>query len=202
MSGFDTIDPSVGYILLGLAAMMEYIFPPFPGDTIILSGAVFVQTRGWSALVVLVSVTAGSVLGAWVAYETGVWLKKTDRDSWLHRKVRSEPFKRSLDGVLEKFSRHGVAYVLINRFLPGVRAFVFVAAGMAGLSRAKTLLLAVASATLWNIGIIALGGAIGFNLDDMLTFFTTYTNIFYALVVVVVVLWLLKTRPWRKPQDS
>ena len=67
---------SLGLLVLGLAAALEYVVPPFPGDTITLPGGVYAVrgTQPWP-LVFLV-VTAGSVVGAAINYWAGHWLGK------------------------------------------------------------------------------------------------------------------------------
>src|SRR5690242_19661990 len=61
----------VGYLILGLAALIEYVFPPFPGDTVLVLGGVYAVRgeRPWPW--VLLVVTLGSVIGAALNYGVG-----------------------------------------------------------------------------------------------------------------------------------
>jgi len=56
--------------------------------------------------------------------------------------------------LIDKFRRHGPAYLLISRFLPGIRALVFVAAGASGMSLRAVIFYGTASALLWNLFIV------------------------------------------------
>ncbi|MEO1273700.1 MAG: VTT domain-containing protein, partial [Myxococcota bacterium] len=117
------LDPRLGYLVLALAATIEYLFPPFPGDTVVVLGAVLIEVANWSMPAVLVAATLGSVLGAALNVEVGRWIGQSDRDTWLHRRLRSEAVAPKLDVVRANFERYGSAYVAINRFLPGIRSF-------------------------------------------------------------------------------
>src|SRR5687768_9046550 len=53
-----------GFALLGASALLEYLFPPMPGDTITLFGAVLISAFDWSWAGILAVILAGSFGGA------------------------------------------------------------------------------------------------------------------------------------------
>jgi membrane protein DedA with SNARE-associated domain len=160
-------------VLAGSAAI-EYVFPPFPGDAVTLFGAVLVTGYGWSFGLVLGAVMLGSLVGALAAYQLGV--------VWGRRRTRPRPL---LDAIVARFRRHGPIYIVVNRFLPGVRGLVFVAAGLAGVDRRRVLLYATISALAWNLGIMGLGAALGANLEALEELVRTYTIVAWAVLIVV-----------------
>mgnify|MGYP000625091237 CR=1 FL=1 len=196
----QSLAPGWGYTVLALAAMIEYIFPPFPGDTITLLGAVLIDAVGWSLPAVLTAVTLGSVAGAWIDYEAGAALARGGQDNWLGRKLASEAVKPKVDLLCERFARHGAIYIGLNRFVPGIRAFFFVVAGMAGLPRGPVIFWSAASALAWNGLIIALGYAIGFNLPALSQWVSRYTTAAYAVMALVGV--IMAVRWWKGRQSS
>lgn len=169
---------AAGLAMLFLSAYTEYVFPPFPGDAITLFGAVVAAHFGWDPAAVFVVVLAGSAAGGMTDYFVGRWLG--------HRAHRP-----SIAYLVEKFRRHGEAYIAINRFLPGVRALFFIAAGMARLRPARVLLFCVVSAALWNALIFAAGWVMGANLDRVRSVFSTYTRVGWAVVAIVAVVLLV-----------
>src|SRR5688572_30690893 len=71
---FDSWVQSVGYaglLVLGLAALIEYVFPPFPGDSILVLGGIYAVRGEKPWLLVLAAVTLGSVLGSAIDYGFG-----------------------------------------------------------------------------------------------------------------------------------
>jgi membrane protein DedA with SNARE-associated domain len=170
-----------GWFALAGAAAIEYVFPPFPGDFVTVLAAVLVTAASWSALGVLSALTLGSMIGAALTFEIGQrWAAR--------RKPPSEP--QALDRLVAGFRRHGAMYLVLNRFVPGIRSLFFVAAGLAGMRRPAVMLFAGISALLWNLGLFALGAAVGHNLDALERWVRTYTLASVALLVGAVVLWL------------
>jgi len=184
-----------GLLILFGSAFVEYVFPPFPGDTVTLFGAFLAANFEWSVPVVFAAVTLGSLAGSAADYSLGRRISKTPVDQLSGRKKKA---REKVQPILEKFEKHGAVYVVINRFLPGIRAFFFIAAGMARLPLWKVLTWGAVSAAAWNALIIALGFAIGKNWDQLLGLLRTYTTGAYILIGVVVlaliVRWLVKRR--------
>ena len=168
----------IGLSILGLSAMIEYVFPPFPGDTVTLFGAFLITAKGWSFVAVLGSVLAGSAAGAMADFWLGKVLQK--------RHVGGDRLAR----LVARFQRHGEVFLVINRFLPGVRALFFVAAGMAGMRWSRVLLWATVSATLWNLLLIAVGSAVGANFEALQRFFTTYAKLAWGALAALALGWI------------
>lgn len=187
-------DPLV-WLALFAAAGIEYVFPPFPGDVIVLAGSVLMGSQGYNVVPVFVAVTAGSTLGAWADYELGRWLARPGT-TFLHRWFDRPAVSRTVRRMKAGFAKHGDFYLVINRFLPGVRAFFFVAAGMAGFRRARTMVIATLAALLWNGMIVLVGLAIGTNLEDLIAFADRYFRMAW-LIVVLAALFLLVRLVWR-----
>src|SRR5262245_13636056 len=61
-----------GFLVFGVAAMLEYVVPPFPGDSIILLGGVYVVRGQTPWYLVFGAVTVGSLIGAAANYGVGV----------------------------------------------------------------------------------------------------------------------------------
>jgi len=176
-------------VLAGSAAI-EYVFPPFPGDFVTVLGAILVTRYGWSLLAVLGAVMLGSIVGALLAFQLGRVVARR----------RSKP-RPTLDAVIARFRRHGAAYVMINRFLPGVRGLMFVAAGMADMPRGKVLAYAVVSALAWNLLLMALGAALGANLDGLVEIVRNYTVVAWLVLIAITVGFLL-VRWWRRRRSA
>lgn len=166
---FDTALMSLGFyafVALGLAACLEYVLPPIPGDTVILLGGVMVVRGHQPLALVFIAVVTGSVLGSTLAYAFGVWLR---------RRMERRPHARHLFGLTPKrlaaidlqMQRWGAWLLIFNRFLPGVRSVIFVAAGSSGLSPTRTLGLGAVAAVLHTAAVLAAGWAVGGNLDRL-----------------------------------
>ena len=175
---------TLGLGILCLSACIEYLFPPFPGDTITVFGAFLVARRGWSGPAVFGAVTVGSAIGCMLDYAFGRWLGKTE-ERWA--KGRLGRYRPQIDSLVERFSRHGGLYIAINRFIPSLRGLFFIAAGMARLRWWVVLAYGTLSALLWNALLLLLGVTVGESWDRLVSLFATYGLVFWALVVIAVV---------------
>ncbi len=182
--------------VLGLSAGIEYVFPPFPGDTVTLLGAVLAVTGEVRPAAVWAVVTAGSAAGMLLNYGAGRLLR--------HRGTRllkeeTAPWwmpirRRHLDRFERRYHRYGPWLILGNRFLPTFRAILFVAAGLTGLPLGRTFVLGLLSAMAWNGLIILAGYLVGANLEALETLFHRYNLVVWVLLglaagVAAVVWW-------------
>lgn len=192
---FDTWIHTVGpfaYLALFGAAMIEYIFPPFPGDTVVLLGGVYAIRGEKPWPLVLIVVTAGSVAGALIDYAVGRRLAKrfASRPDFAQKHPH-------LHRLQERMHRSGTPLIAFNRFMPGVRGLLFVAAGASGMELRKVVLWGSVSAVLWNGLIMAAGIALGGNaerLERLVQQYTTGAWIVLGAVALVILVWQLIKR--------
>ena len=184
------------YAVLALGAMLEYVFPPFPGDVVILLGAILVGKYDWSMPAVCVAVSAGSALGLSLDYAFGVWVRHRDA-SWRAKYRLWARLGNSIDRFDAFYRRWGALCILVNRFVPAVRAIFFVGAGMAGIQYWKTLVLGLASAMIWNLLIFVVGVSVGNKWDDLRAVLGTYSTVAWIIGIVAglaVAVWWLRRR--------
>jgi membrane protein DedA with SNARE-associated domain len=191
----------LGPLLLFAASLIEYVFPPFPGDAITLFGTYLVLKGLWSFWFALGLTTLGSLAGASLGFWFGRWLgKRLDRLPAEAEVRRWSPLTREKYELLAgRFRKHGAVYIAINRFLPGIRAFFFVAAGAAGMPFLKVLLYAALSALAWNAALLGVGYALGASFERLQSLFASYTTVVWALLgaaLVAASIWLLVR--WRR----
>jgi membrane protein DedA with SNARE-associated domain len=151
-------DPWI-YLVLGMSALGENLFPPIPGDTITAFGAFLVGARSVAFLGVWAATTAGSVAGFMALF----WIaRRVGRAAFQARGNRFFDPQRLLR-VEERLQRWGAPLILLNRYFPGVRSLIAVVAGLSRLSSLKVCLLALLSAATWNLLWIAVGYTLGQN---------------------------------------
>ena len=185
----------LAYLVLGLAGALEYVVPPFPGDTVTLFGTVLAGTAGYSVALVYTSITVGAIGGSLLAYAFGLWLGRNE-ERW-PRWLRGDKTVERIHTVIRRFDKHGAAYLAVNRFLPAFRAVFFVAAGMAELPLWKVIVFGGLSAAVWNAGILALGYAVGHNFDELKGIYQQYTLAAFAVVGAIALFFIVRW-VWRK----
>ncbi|WP_375767996.1 VTT domain-containing protein [Archangium gephyra] len=188
----------LGLLVLGLAAAIEYVVPPFPGDTITLLGGVYAIRGEHPWPLVFLVVVAGSVVGAFINYQVGRWLVGR-----FERKPGDVFFGISharLEAVQSQMRHKGPWLLLANRFIPGVRGLIFVAAGAAHMPRSNALILGALSAMAHTGLVLALGAAVGGNLERLEALMWRYQWAVLGLVGVGVIAVVVRALAKRRAQ--
>lgn len=151
------------YLILGVSAFVENVFPPIPGDTITAFGAFLVGSRRLSFLGVYFSTTAGSLMGFLSLYLVGI---RVGRAHFLRRNYRFFSAADIVKGE-EWFRRYGAYLVLLNRFMPGVRSVISIVAGISRIKPLAVAIYALVSCLAWNALWVSAGYLLGTNWEAM-----------------------------------
>jgi membrane-associated protein len=141
------------------------LFPFLPGDTLLFSVGLFVATDELNLtsgpnlvglLVACVAFTiaafAGNVAGYEIGRSIGPPVRRHDG-----RIIK----KKYLDQTVEFFETHGSQALVIGRFVPFVRTYVTLVAGVSEMPRVKFWIWSAVGAVLWVVSIICLGYFLG-----------------------------------------
>jgi membrane-associated protein len=189
--------------ILFFASFIEYVFPPFPGDMLVVLGAWYAHAGVLSWTATFAAVTAGAIAGAWVDYRMGVALgRRIDRRAARTGSLSEERLAR----FEASYRRWGGWLLVANRFFPGIRAFFFLAAGASGIPLPRVLLLGGVSAALWNALLLTVGALVARNVGDLVAIFERYTTAAWIAVVAVgialPVAWLWRRRAQRAAPEG
>ena len=187
----------VFFIAIGIfiSAFLEYIFPPYFGDTAMLAGY-FMAGRGDIPLwVAAMSSLAGSITGALAAYYIGLRLGSS------YFFLKSGWVKRRVERLQEWYARFGGKLLIINRFLPGMRGIFLYAAGMGKLRFRSVVIYSTISNILWLMLIGYVGSNIGTNWEDVKKVFAAYTRTLGILFTVIFIV-ILAMRIYRVRKES
>jgi membrane-associated protein len=177
------IDPQT-IVNAGLVAIALVIFAEsglligffLPGDSLLFTAG-FLASQGLGVDIwALTAVCAlAAILGPLVGYWYGAWAGPrlfTRDDSPLFK-------KRHLMRAHEFYERHGGKALVIARFMPIVRTFAPVVAGMATMNYARFVGFTVVGALLWAVGMTWLGYFLGNLLPRQ------YIEPIVALIIIV-----------------
>ena len=154
-----SLPDSIIYVTLWLSAFVENLFPPIPGDTIIVLGAFLVGTGRLNFLGVYFSTTFGSLLGFMVLFWVGTYLGRR----FFIEKDRSFIKARNIIKAEAWMQKYGYSLIVLNRFLPGIRSVISLVGGITGLNIIKVSIFAFISSAVWNLIWTLLGYALGSN---------------------------------------
>ena len=89
-----------------------------------------------------------------------------------------------LDSAEAWFTRYGDKIVIFNRFLPTVRVFVGIVAGISRLSPVRMTIYVALSTFLWNSLLVYFGLKMGENWEVVIDVMKTYNRVVLALLAV------------------
>lgn len=182
------------YVVIGLFAAVENVFPPVPADAIALTGG-FLAGQGvvnpWIAFVIVwICNVAGALLVYWLGRRYGPALFDTRAGRFL---VQPGQMAR----LARVYEKHGAKVIFVSRFLPAFRAVVPIFAGTTGMSFVRAAVpIAVASGAWYGL-IVYLGATAGQNWDRIRAAVDAsgrWLAIAAALLAIVVVWFWWKSR--------
>ncbi len=174
------------YIFLFLSAIIENLCPPIPGDTITAFGAFLVGTGRLNYFYVYISTTIGSVLGFMMLLFVGRFLGK----KYFHEKDYKYFSAENIDKTEKWVQKYGYFVVLGNRFLPGIRSVISIVSGLSMLKIPWVFLMALVSASIWNLIWIHMGYVLGNNWDtvrEKLGVILQQYNIAVCIILLIII---------------
>lgn len=195
--GIKWMDPDwllseFGSSLIWLSLVIVFVecglfFPFLPGDTLLFALGLFIAggqihvlgvgTPFVELVISVVLLTTAAVLGNVAGYEIGraIGPPLYNRDGrFLKRKY--------FDQTSEFFEKHGSKALVIGRFVPFVRTYITVVAGVTRMDRRKFFSWSLVGAAMWVLSITLLGYFLG-NVPRLGPFLSE--NIDYAILVIL-----------------
>ncbi|EYT49310.1 membrane protein DedA with SNARE-associated domain [Brachybacterium muris] len=162
---------------IALVIAAEALFPPVPGELLLPFAGVSAAANGHHVLVPIFWTTLGSVVGGLGVYAVGRALGLERTRALVQRLPLLE--QSDVDTAVRFFDRHGFPAVAIARFVPMVRTFISIPAGI---ERMPVLLFAAATglgSALWNAAFVVAGYYFGMAGGEALEAFVRI----YSLIV-------------------
>lgn len=174
-------------------------FPFLPGDTLLFALGLFISTDKVSILpghhsadlvLALVLFVIAGFGGNVVGYEIGrkIGPPLAQRDGRILK-------KKYFDQTAEFFEKHGNKALVIGRFVPFVRTYVTVVAGISSMDRRRFFVWSAIGAVLWVLSITLLGYFLG-NVPKLGPFLSD--NIDYAILLILAVSVIPVAYEWLK----
>jgi len=198
MPHFDLLEiiKTVGYVGLFIIVFAESgLFLGFflPGDSLLFAAGFLASRPGGEVfslpiliVVLFVAAIAGVSLGYWTGEKFGPRLFTSEQSFWRQPK--------RLEAAHTFYEKHGGKALVLARFIPAVRTFVPIAAGMARMSYRKFLFWNIIGGLGWVVGMTAGGyyltaliaAAMGVDEKDV-----NIDRILLPIVVIIIVISVL-----------
>jgi membrane-associated protein len=195
--GIKWMDPEwllaeFGSSLIWLSLIIVFVecgllFPFLPGDTLLFALGLFIaggeihilgiESPFVELVIAIVMLTTAAVLGNVVGYEIGRKIGPP-----LYRRDGRILKRKYFDETSAFFDKHGSKALVIGRFVPFVRTYITVVAGVTRMDRRKFFSWSLVGAALWVSSIMLLGYFLG-NVPRLGPFLSE--NIDYTIFVIL-----------------
>ena len=186
------------YLFLFFSNIIENLFPPYPGDTVILVGGYLASADKLSFFGVFLTSLFGCLTGAMILYFLGL---KKGRKAFKKGKILN---LSNLTKIEEWFKKYGEEVILASRFLTGIRSGVALGAGVGNVKIEKMVIYSSISIALWNGLLIFLAAIFHKNWQALYRFFVVYNRTVLILVIVIsaVALFILVKKRLKNTQNT
>jgi membrane protein DedA with SNARE-associated domain len=184
----DNLLSQYGYAAVLLFVMIESLGVPFPGETMVITGALYAGvTHNLVVWVIWAAAAAGAIVGDNIGFAIGHWggyrlLRRYGS------KVRLDEAKLKVGRLV--FDRHGGKVVFFGRFISILRTYAAFLAGTNRMSYWRFFAFNAAGGIVWS-GIYALGFYYaGGTLKSLRAPFDIGLGLAAALVVIAFLVWI------------
>jgi len=162
----DKLIESGGILLVALIVFAEsglLIGFFLPGDTLLFTAGFFAAQGKFSVIWLILAIVIAAVAGDNVGYSIG---KKTGKR--IFSKKDGVFFRQDYIIRAERFyEKHGGKTIILARFVPIVRTFAPMLAGVGNMSRRRFFTYNIVGAILWGVGVTLLGYNLGSRIPNI-----------------------------------
>ncbi len=170
-----------GYAGIFIIVFLESgIFFALPGDSLLFVAGLLAQAGLLNIYILIPLIIISTFFGGIVGYHIGTHLNRL-RKFYIFRKLLKDKY---INQAHNFFDKHGRVAILISRFVPIVRTFVPIIAGIANMNYLKFLKYNLLSSFLWAIIVTLVGYFLGI-------IFPEVNNYLSYLIILVVLISLL-----------
>lgn len=145
-TGLDGWLTSIGYLAVALFIGIESLGVPFPGETMLITAAVFASTGHLSIVGVVIAAIIGAVIGDNIGFAIG-WFGGYALLRRFGKYIRLDEPKLKVGRYI--FMRHGAKVVFFGRFVSVLRTYAAFLAGTNRMHWARFLLANGLGAVVW-----------------------------------------------------
>jgi len=184
----------LGYTGIVVLMALESSFVPFPSEVVVPPAGYLAAQGEMNIYLVILSGTAGSLIGALVNYYLAVFMGRK-----LLQKYGKYMFMKPerLEKIEKYFLKHGEITTFVGRLIPGIRQYISFPAGLGRMNIPKFCFFTSLGAGIWVVVLAWLGYVVGNNIElikSNLRPITIVTLCLLTAIVAVYILWHRKRR--------
>ncbi len=128
-----------------------------PGDSLLFTAGIFAAAFGLHLYVLIPLIFVATFLGGMMGYEVGVHLEKLRKYSFFRKMLKEEHINKAHSF----FHKHGRTAIIFSRFIPIVRTFLPIVAGISKVEYKFFIKYSLISSFIWSAGVTLVGYFLG-----------------------------------------
>ncbi len=181
---------TVGLILVIFAESGLLIGFFLPGDSLLFTAGLLASQGKLNLAVILIGCAVAAVVGDQVGYQFGQRVGPT-----LFRRPDSRLFKQEyVEKAQSYFDRYGSRTIVLARFVPIVRTFAPIVAGIGEMKWRTFAMFNLVGGVLWSVGVIMLGHILGKTVPSIDKYLLPAIAVIVFLSLIPVVLEIRRSR--------
>lgn len=206
MSFHDLLDPLTIIKTLGLIGVVSIVFIEsglffgffLPGDSLLFTAG-FLASQGlisiwWLLILCFIAAVAGDSVGYYFGRRTGPMIFKREDSLFFHKKhvERAHAF----------YEKYGKKTIIFARFIPVVRTFAPIVAGVAGMEYKTFIRYNIIGGFIWTWGMLGLGYVLGNLIPDAEKYLTPIIILIILVSFMPAVIEFIKHRTKRAENNK
>ncbi len=145
---------AIGYLGVMILMILESMVAPIPSEAVMPPAGMLIAEGRFTFFGVIFFATLGSIIGSLISYYMGKWGGRPLVERYGKYLLLD---KHDLDLTENFFKKKGELTIFFSRFIPVVRHFISIPAGMGNMNIVKFLIYTTIGAGLWNSALTIAG---------------------------------------------
>lgn len=186
----------LGYWGIAALTFLENIIPPIPSEVVMPLAGVVSSQGDIHPVGAIIAGSVGSLAGTSLYYFAGRAAGAPRIRKWIQAHPRLSPLHESeFDKAMDWFAARGRWALLVGRFVPGIRTFISLPAGLCGTSFAVYLAYSSVGVLTWTAALTYAGVALGENYHRVEQYLGPVSYAVVAAILIAVAVHRLRSKP-------
>ncbi|MBS4540120.1 VTT domain-containing protein [Clostridium sp. D2Q-11] len=178
----------LSYIFFFLSQALQVLFPPYPGDMVLILEGYLSEIAGVNIILVIINAISATYFSSVALYLLG----NKEGEKILHSKIINRLFET--DKVLKLrrlFDRFGSVVIIVSKFIPGIYSIAVLSAGVFKVERKVAYTSIFIITSIHHIALITLGKVLGENWTYVFRKIEMYNKQMLMLIIPLIFIYLI-----------
>lgn len=175
-----------GYFGITFLIALENLIPPIPSEVILSFSGFISKSTDLSLFLIIIFATIGSLIGAIVLYYLAYFIGLNLLNFKVFKLYGLK--KEDTEKSMKHFQKNGYKSIFFGRFIPIIRSFISIPAGLSKMDIRLFLLLTWIGSFIWNTIFVIAGFILQDNWDTLANFFDKYSFFIFLIAIILYII--------------